>query len=168
MSGRRNFWTVRADQGLSSIFPRSWVRSCLRTCARREIIRAPRFQRMAKSSGPVSPNRPASCATRRINARRPPSGHARSINCGCHTDYEPGERPLIKIAPNHRLCALRQRQMADSYCARCPGFSSPLTPCPCIDGRKGYVLSILAMPSESGRKPVLPACGLARLGPRSQ
>ena len=27
---------------------------------------------------------------------------------------------LDKIAPDHRLCALRQRQMADFHCARCP------------------------------------------------
>ena len=49
-------------------------------------------------------------------------GHARSINRGCHTDYEPGERPLIKIAPDHRLCALRQRQMAELLLRPLPGI----------------------------------------------
>ncbi len=31
-------------------------------------------------------------------------GHARSIKRGCHTDYEPGERPLIKT-PRESPCA---------------------------------------------------------------
>ena len=47
---------------------------------------------------------------------------------GCHTDYEPGERPLIGITPRLiiTLCALRQRLAADPDCPPGPGFPSPM------------------------------------------
>ena len=61
-------------------------------------------------------------------------GHTRSITAGCHTDCEPGKRPLIRIALNHRAFTLYEQRHAlrqgrgrllQRLCTSC---SSPLTP----------------------------------------
>ena len=136
-------------KGCLRFFPDTWVRSCPRSFVRREMIDRPRGYQVGLSRQ----NRPARSASRRINARRPPSGRARSINRGCHTDYEPGERPPIKIAPDHRLRALRRRQMAELLLRPLPGilFAADTLALALTEERVMYFPS-------SRWKPMLPSC----------